>query len=373
LQRYSYNYKLLVEGLNGIKFNETASLSTNWKESSILIQTDKAMYKPSDRIQFRVLVVDGDTKPVNLDNQPVDAYIQDPKGNKIKQWSNIKLVNGVFKSDLKLSREPAMGYWYLYFSYGSNNNRVTQTKNFEVAEYVLPKYEVITSEPVYNTYKSGKLIFGVEAKYTYGKPVKGTVTVKIDNQQAYYSWNKRSSRGQRPERYTYKVIPINGKAVVELDLKELKIETTTTYMQYKNFDLTVLEELTGISIEKSINVPIYVRDYQITHVGSEQNFKPGLTFSFNVKVTRPDGKPMIDKENPVSVAVYYGFDDKKKTDLSLKLNDQGLAFVSVTAPRSALLLDFVIKYRDADQYTIYLPRAESESNNFIQANVLTKP
>jgi CD109 antigen len=326
------------------------------------------MYKPSDRIQFRVLVVDSETKPVTLNNQTLEVYITDAKSNKIKQWQNVKLTNGVFKGDLKLSREPVNGNWKLSVSYGSEDNRVNEYKILQVAEYVLPKFEITTSLPVYNTFKSGKAIFGVQAKYTYGKPVKGTVTVKLDN-QAYFSWNKRSSGGQRPERYTYKVIPIDGSAIFELDLKELRL-SSTSYKQNKRLELTVLEELTGISLQKSFDLPIYVEDYQISHVGSEENFKPGLSYSFHVKVTRPDGKPMIDKVNPVTVAVYYGFDDTKKTDLSLTLDDQGMALVSVTAPLSSLLLDFVIKYREAEPYSIFLPRAESESNNFIQAKTL---
>jgi CD109 antigen len=363
-------YNIQVLGLTGIQFNETASLTLNSKKSTILIQTDKAMYKPGDRIQFRVLVVDSEMKPLNLNNPTIGAYIKDPKGNKIKQWPNIQMENGVFKGDLKLSREPAMGRWTLYFSYHSYGNHGQKTKRLQVAEYVLPKFEVTTSQPVYNTFKSGKVIFGVEAKYTYGKPVKGTVTVKFENQK-YDSWNSGET-SLRPERYTYKIIPIDGKATVELDMKELKTDRTTT-TRYKNFELSVLEELTGISIQKSISVPIYVRDYQISHDSAENYFKPGLAYSFLLKVTRPDGKPLIDKENPVSVAVYYGMKDTLKTDLSYTLDDQGTTFVSITIPLSATALKFVIKYRDIDSYTINLSRAVSESNNFIQANILTKP
>jgi CD109 antigen len=112
-----------VEGLNGIIFNETASLQLNSKQSSVLIQTDKGMYKPRDKIQFRILVINGDTKPFDLTNETVEAYFVDPKNNRIKQWKNIEMINGVFKGELKLSSEPTLGYWNLYFSYGTGNNK----------------------------------------------------------------------------------------------------------------------------------------------------------------------------------------------------------------------------------------------------------
>jgi hypothetical protein len=71
-------------------------------------------------------------------------------------------------------------------------------------------------------------------------------------------------------------------------------------------------------------------------------FKAGLTFSFYVKVTRPDGKPVIDKLNSVKVSVSYGIADNQKTDLTCVLNDKGMAFVSVTVPLSALSLNFEV-------------------------------
>jgi CD109 antigen len=372
VEKQTYNYKLHVESLDGIKFRETAALSMNSKDTSILIQTDKGMYKPSDRIQFRVIVVDSETKPVNLKNQTIELYIMDPKHKKIQQWQDVKTQNGVFKGDMKLSKEPTKGKWTLYFSHGTGFNKVIQTKSFEVAEYVPPKFEIITSLPVYNTIEDDEVIFGVEAKTTYGTPVKGTVTVKFDN-PIYNSWTKWNSRGRpRPEEYVYKVLPIDGKATVKLNHKELGIGGSK-HTRKQTFELTVLEELTGISLKKPINVPIYARDYRISHVINSQNFKPGLAYSFYVKVTRPDGKPMIDEENPVNVAVYYGFDDRKKTDLSFKLDNHGMALISVTAPLSALLLDFIINYREADPPNLYLPRAVSESDNFIQATILTQP
>jgi CD109 antigen len=123
LQYKKNGYTLKVEGLNGIIFSETASLSLNRKRSSILIQTDKGMYKPRDKIQFRILVIDGDTKPYDLTNQIVEAYFVDPKNNRIKQWKNIEMKNGVFKDELKLSSEPTFGYWTLYFSYGTGKDK----------------------------------------------------------------------------------------------------------------------------------------------------------------------------------------------------------------------------------------------------------
>jgi hypothetical protein len=99
-------------------------------------------------------------------------------------------------------------------------------KSFEVAEYVPSKFQVIFTAPVYNTRKSDKIVFAVEAKYNYGNPVKGTVTIKYS---ADYG------------RYMLKTFPIDGKAIIELGLNDMGIKID----QYLHLYVTVLEELTG--------------------------------------------------------------------------------------------------------------------------------
>jgi hypothetical protein len=89
-------------------------------------------------------------------------------------------------------------------------------------------------------------------------------------------------------------------------------------------------------------VPIYVNDFQISHVSYDNFFKAGLAFRFYVKVARPDGKPVIDKLNSVKVGVSYGLNDVQNNVLSLMLNDQGMTFVSVTVPLSTVRLDFEV-------------------------------
>lgn len=56
------NYKLVVKGVSGITLEREASLDLQQQTHAILIQTDKAIYKPMDCIKFRVLVLDSQLK-----------------------------------------------------------------------------------------------------------------------------------------------------------------------------------------------------------------------------------------------------------------------------------------------------------------------
>lgn len=106
-------HRLFVEALSGLKCTHNASLSIETKNVSIFIQTDKAMYKPGEVIQFRVVVLDSKLRPVQLNTNSTRflVYIRDAENNRIKQWLNGGLTKGVFSSKFKLSKLPVLGHW----------------------------------------------------------------------------------------------------------------------------------------------------------------------------------------------------------------------------------------------------------------------
>lgn len=103
------NYKLNAKSLSGITFDRSVNLDLNLKKFSTFIQTDKAIYKPGDKIQFRVLVLDANTKP--YDTTKIAVHINDGGQNRIKQFSNVKLEKGVYQDELQLSDSPVLGNW----------------------------------------------------------------------------------------------------------------------------------------------------------------------------------------------------------------------------------------------------------------------
>lgn len=69
------NYKIVAEGLSGIVFRNESSLSVEKKNVSLFIQTDKAIYKPSETIRFRVLVLDQLLRPAPIKKGDLLVYI----------------------------------------------------------------------------------------------------------------------------------------------------------------------------------------------------------------------------------------------------------------------------------------------------------
>lgn len=155
------DYKLDVKSLTGEAFERSVDLDLNTKKHSVFVQTDKSIYKPADKVQFRVLVLDSNTKPFGASD--VKVHITDGGQNRIKQYADVRLVKGVYQNELQLSDSPVMGNWMIHVKV---NDGEEVTKSFEVAEYVLPKYEVIVDSDPHVTFKDGKIRATVRAKYT---------------------------------------------------------------------------------------------------------------------------------------------------------------------------------------------------------------
>lgn len=111
-----------------------------------------------------------------------------------------------------------------------------KSKNFEIAEYVLPKFETTIDSPSDFTIRDGQIRLIVRSKYTHGKFVKGKAIVSM--KPVYGDGN-----------VVIKTVPIDGKGVVAFDTEtELKLKT---HIYYHSLEYTVraivLEEFTGMS------------------------------------------------------------------------------------------------------------------------------
>ncbi len=74
---------------------------------------------------------------------------------------NATTTKGVFTGELQLSDFPNLGDWNIIVEV----NGETKKKTFEIAEYVLPKYEVTIDTDKDVTYKDGQIRVTVRAKY----------------------------------------------------------------------------------------------------------------------------------------------------------------------------------------------------------------
>uniref|UniRef100_A0AAG5DFD2 TEP1-F n=1 Tax=Anopheles atroparvus TaxID=41427 RepID=A0AAG5DFD2_ANOAO len=311
------SYELVAKGLSGLEFEDTAKLKFDGKCCSVLIQTDKSMYKPGDTVRYRVLVLDRDFKPLTLEANEMMVFIRDSQGNRIKQWSKVALpISGVFEAELPLSTEPVMGNWNIHVEVAGQE----QTKSFSVEQYVLPTYEVTVEAPGFTFINDELLKVVVCARYTYGKPVVGELTVSMKPKQQFRCW--QSSSDDTP--VCKQVVPIDGKKIVEFNLKELLKEDI--YFRDVSVEAEVKESLTGRTLHGSTAVHIHDERYQISLI-EESSYFPGLPYNAWIKVANMDGSPVQDATNPVQVSLRNP--NISLWDETLTLDSNGMAKLNV--------------------------------------------
>lgn len=175
------NYKLVVKGISGITLEREADLDLQTQTHAFLIQTDKAIYKPNDCIRFRVLVLDSELRAAPINNNELNIQIADSSRNLMKQWTGVNTINGVFSGEYQLSDIPRLGEWKVTAAIGDQ----TKVAVVEIAEYVLPKFEVKVESNDDFAIDDKNVCAIIRAKYTHGKPLRGTAVVSISEEDNY--------------------------------------------------------------------------------------------------------------------------------------------------------------------------------------------
>ncbi|VVC42395.1 Alpha-2-macroglobulin, thiol-ester bond-forming,Alpha-macroglobulin, receptor-binding,Alpha-2- [Cinara cedri] len=357
------NYNLTARGSGGLEFVNSTALEYVHKSYSVFIQTDKAVYKPGHKVQFRAIVLNSHLKPTVTG--ALDIFITDGKGNRVKHWSRALTTRGVFASEFQLSESPVLGDW---------NVTVTVLdqvfhKTFLVAEYILPKFEVTVNVPEHSTFKQSVISATIHATYTYGKAVKGEATVAV--YPTIFSGVLQPIY-QHPSR---KVIPIDGKASVQFDIvKDLNLNED--YERAITFEVTVEEALTGRSQNTSTLILLHKENYKMELIKASEYFKPGLKYSAFIKLSHHDGTPVHDDRNPVKVRhafVDMNAKEDQYEEHKFTLQRNGLIPLVFYPPiENASSINIEAEYLGLKEGFSTISAANSPSNTFIQATVLTE-
>ncbi|EGW06594.1 CD109 antigen isoform X1 [Cricetulus griseus] len=339
-------YELLVTGQtpDEILFSNSTRLSFETKRMSVLIQTDKALYKPNQEVKFRVLTLFSDFKPLKT---PLNIFIKDPKSNLIQQWFFQQGDLGVVSKTFQLSSNPILGDWSIQVQV--NDQQYYQS--FEVSEYVLPKFEVTLQTPLYCSLKAKNLSGNVIAKYTYGKPVRGIVTLTFFS-LSFWGAKKNITKS----------FEINGSTNFSFSNKEMKKVMGFSDGHHVHIDpvipgpieivATVTESLTGISRNASANVFFKQYDYIIEFFDYVTVLKPSLNFTATVKVSRSDGNALTQEETRNNLVLEVTH--REHTDLLSRWNSQEqemdtIQMINYTVPPNGVFkIEFPVLYNTSE-------------------------
>ncbi|XP_042247389.1 CD109 antigen [Thunnus maccoyii] len=294
---YWHPYSLEVKGHVGSieVFSNSTQLRFDPKGVSTFIQTDKMNYLPGQVVKIRAVSIHPDGKPFV---SPVDIVINDPRGNLLRQWLSLDGVLGVVSKDFQLSENPPLGEWTIV----TTVNGVSSKKHFNVAHYVLPKFEVMIEAPNV-IYHQDTLWGSVKAKYMYGKPVQGLMNITFLHHfhgiEEAYDENKE----------------IDGTADFMFDIPDyhpmsrraLEMVFNDGFMddEFLMIVVHVTEHLTGLTYNSTATVSLAKHRYKLSFDGYPKVLRPSLNFAARLKISTYNNQPLSleDQRKTVKVSV----------------------------------------------------------------------
>uniref|UniRef100_UPI003D2F3166 alpha-2-macroglobulin-like precursor n=1 Tax=Rhinatrema bivittatum TaxID=194408 RepID=UPI003D2F3166 len=161
-----------------ITFQESKGVLVRHVASGTFVQTDKPIYKPGQKVNFRIVTLE---ETFVAKNDPYHIIeLEDPNNNRIGQWLDVTPHQGIVDLNYQLASEPPLGTYTI----NVENGRISQS--FVVKEYVLPKFEVTFVAPTQIFVLDETFEVRVCGRYTYGKPVEGDMEINLCRKSWWY-------------------------------------------------------------------------------------------------------------------------------------------------------------------------------------------
>ncbi|KAM9293565.1 ovostatin-like [Morus bassanus] len=272
-----------------VNLAERRSVAIQNVDKSVFIQTDKPIYKPGQKVMFRVVTLDSQFRPVQETYPRI--IIEDPDQNKIFQWLEVTSKHGIVQLCFPLIPEPILGSYHITVEKSSGEK---EYQFFTVEEYVLPKFEVTTSVPERISFFDEEVRVNVCASYTYGQPVQGNAQVSVCQQNFY------SPRCEQKQKET--CTAVTGR--LEKDGCLNTVISIKTFQLYRNYarrytslkiESTVTENGTGIQMKGYDYVAVNQENDRVMFKNMDLYYKRGIPYYGEIAVMNVDGKPVADR------------------------------------------------------------------------------
>ncbi|XP_038008957.1 alpha-2-macroglobulin [Motacilla alba alba] len=356
-----------------LQFSSRKLLVVRNSESLVFIQTDKPIYKPGQTVLFRIVSLDEEFRPVN-EMIPL-VYIEDPKKNRLYQWTNAELEMGFIQLFFNLTSEPIQGT-YTVVAQKASGNKVQ--RSFSVEEYVLPKFEVTVKMPKVISILDEELKVTVCGLYTFGKPVPGLVSFRVcrNYEHAAVSCYGEESRAVCEEFSGQTDIYGCISEVVKTKLFQLK---RRGYENKLRVEAKIKEEDTGVELTGTSFSEITTTISRIIFELSDPYYKRGIPFFGQVKLVDGSNAPIANET--VRISLQGGPEQNYTT------NEEGMAEFALNTSSLALENVGIMAVHKTNNYCYdhswvapsygeryhQLKRFYSPSNSFLKIEPKSKP
>ncbi|KAM7399816.1 hypothetical protein PAMP_019060 [Pampus punctatissimus] len=227
-----------------------------------IIQTDKPIYKPGQTVQFRIVSMDANF--ISVDRVYTEVALQDPSLNRIAQWLDKSIAGGILDLSHLIIPEAEQG---TYMITATTDKEEKISHSFDIKEYVLPKY-------------------------TYGKPVLGSVKAVCCRPYRYY-WFSTDLHNDLCETYEMQT-DRSGCATQTVNMTAFSLNKNK-YDDTFEVQAEMEEYGTGVILKGSGRTSLSNHIRTVTFKDVPATYKPGIPFEGKVKMVGPDKRPAANE------------------------------------------------------------------------------
>ncbi|XP_014649443.1 PREDICTED: alpha-2-macroglobulin-like [Ceratotherium simum simum] len=268
------------------EFRKRTTVLVKKTESLVFIQTDKKIYTPGQSVKFRIVSVDKTFHPLN-ELFPL-VHIEDPGMNRIMQWQNITLKNGLKQLSFSLSSEPIKGSYKIVILKQSGGKT---EHSFTVEEFVLPKFEVQVKVPKVITVLDEEVNVSVCGIYTYGKPVPGHVTMSICRKyrHSFYHFGRNLEVACEEVK---KKLDSHGCMMQQVNTSVFQLKEKGFQTMNLQVNAKIIEEGTELELTGTGTIEVTRTLTKLTFVKVDSRFRRGIPFFGQVRLVDGKGVPI---------------------------------------------------------------------------------
>ncbi|XP_038615592.1 ovostatin-like [Tachyglossus aculeatus] len=349
---------------NTLNLEERRSVAIRKIERAIFVQSDKPIYKPGQKVLFRVVALDSEFKPVE-ETYPI-ITLQDPDQNRIFQWLDVKSTKGIVQLSFQLISEPILGQYSIVAETSTGEKTYHW---FTVEEYVLPKFQMTVTAPKTVLVMDPEFKVNVCASYTYGQPVQGRVQLSVCRRDNSYGNCQKNPEGLC--RNYDSQLGKDGCVSQVIETKPFEFNRAGYWMSL-NAKAVLTEAGTGVQLTESKYIYISSKVARMSFEGMDYVYKQGLPFFGQIKLQEVNDSPIPNE------VIRLHLDDKYVGNFTT--DKDGIAQFSVDTSK-VLLPHVILKatyktnedcYGDGwvmpsyPEATYYITRFYSMTNSFLK-------
>ncbi|KFU93667.1 Ovostatin, partial [Chaetura pelagica] len=349
-----------------VNFDERRSVAIQNVDNTVLIQMDKPIYTPGQRVMFRVISLDSQFRSVQETYPRIT--IEDPQQNKIFQWLEVASKHGIAQLSFPLNSEPILGPYHITVEKQSGGK---EYQYFMVEEYVLPKFEVTSNVPARISFFDEEVKVNICALYTYGQPVQGNAQINVCQQHFHCPQCEK-----KKEETCKAATGLLGKdgcfnTVISIKTFQLYRSYARMYTSLK-VESIVTENGTGIQMKDNDYVAVNEENDRVMFKNMDPYYKRGIPYYGEIAVTDVDGKPVANRTVLLELNEEYlaNYTTNKNGTAAFSINTSNFFNASFKLRVRQAADDcadfFIWRTSDDPQVLFYVHRFYSRTNSFVK-------